>query len=164
MASPTTNLKLLRPGVTEPYNLETINNNLDNIDTFLGNTGAHREYGTSLTSGSAVVASVDSDYTATTRDAIRYGNWAYLRIRFTFNKAVTINQYGEMTTPIFGIVAPKWKPLVASPMYTVGSGRGVDAYINSAGGITLRHAAGITNYAIGDIVDIAGWYMLADEA
>lgn len=162
MATPTTNLRLLKPTNIEQYDLQTMNANLDSIDEAFGRLGVDRRFDTALSVGDTVLPTTHADYTPNLYRAARYGNWCYLRLVFDLDTANTVDGFGITNCPSPGQLHPDWWPLVASPLSTLFSGRGVEAWVGTNGAINITHATGTTNFAIGNTIDLAGWYMLAD--
>lgn len=167
MATPTTNLRLLKPTNIEQYDLQTMNLNFDTIDEKFGIAGSDRLFETSLSVGNDVMPSAGgiwaTEYAATEFRALRWGNWCHLRIEFTHRTATTVSGTGAIgTTNTLGTLLPKWWPLVPSPLSNTGAGRGASGYVSASGVVVFMFATGSANFAIGNTTSLSGWYMLAD--
>lgn len=168
MASPTSKLGLLKPLNHETYDVNLINQNLDEIDAAFGSLGTHREIGTSLAVGANVAIDTHDQMNAIEYRAQRVGNWCYLRILVTTKIELPVSVYGALASGGEGFrictLLPKWRPLIATPMATLGTGRAFAGYASAGLGIECNFVMGQTPVAVGDSIELVAWYMLADDA
>lgn len=169
MAIPTNKMRFLKPQNNEKYDLQTLTKNFDSIDEAFGNMGAARPYTSSLAVGNAVADGTHSVLTALEYRAQKFGNWAWIKILCEVKAGQTIvrNQYGALASSGDGLrvvtVKPEWLPLIATPLGSSVSGRGLASYISPNGGVELNFAAGTTDLGPGTFIYLFGWYMLGAQ-
>lgn len=158
MATPTTNLRLLKPSATEIYDLQLIGKNLDSVDTAFGRLGAHLPYD-SANATDANVITMNSGYVRVSAFARRYGAWVSFSVLFTVTAGITMNTTGDLNITI-GTVDPLYRSMIPSPLSVLGTGRAASGYIASNGNIVLSGICGTANVPNTEQIELSGIYML----